>query len=130
MDDLSRAMSSAASGMDAQGLRLRLVSENIAGADVPGYRRRLVSFETAMDDRNEAMRVRPGRVRLDERPVASVLEPGHPMADGNGLRPGSNVDPIIELADAREASRAYEANLNLFEQARRMRGSLLDLLRR
>lgn len=130
MDDLVRAMGTAASGMDAQSLRLRLVSENISGADVPGFRRRLVAFETMMDGDAGTMRVRPGPLRLDRTPVDRVLEPGHPMADGAGMRPGSNVDPIIELADAREASRAYEANINLFEQARRMRGSLLDLLRR
>ncbi|MEO0761578.1 MAG: flagellar basal body rod C-terminal domain-containing protein, partial [Pseudomonadota bacterium] len=83
-----------------------------------------------MDQADGAVRISPGPVTLDRRPVADVLEPGHPMADARGMRPGSNVDPIIELADAREAHRAYEASLNVFEQARRMRGSLLDLLRR
>ncbi|MEM6972338.1 MAG: flagellar basal body rod C-terminal domain-containing protein [Pseudomonadota bacterium] len=130
MDDLTRAMTSASSGMNSQGLRLRLVSENIAGADVPGFRRRLTAFETGLEEASGAMRVAPGPVRLDQTPVGRVLEPGHPMADASGMRPGTNVDPIIELADARAASRAYEASLNVFEQARRMRGSLLDLLRR
>jgi flagellar basal-body rod protein FlgC len=37
---------------------------------------------------------------------------------------------IIEIADAREAQRSYEANLKMFEQTRKMSASLLDLLRR
>jgi len=42
----------------------------------------------------------------------------------------SNVDMMIELADAREAGRSYEANLSTFKQATQMYSSLLSLLRR
>ncbi len=37
---------------------------------------------------------------------------------------------LIELADAREAQRSYEANLKMFDQARQMSSSLMQLLRR
>ena len=37
---------------------------------------------------------------------------------------------MVEIADAREANRSYEANLKMFDQARQMASSLLDLLRR
>jgi flagellar basal-body rod protein FlgC len=37
---------------------------------------------------------------------------------------------MIEIADAREAQRSYEANLRLFDQARQMSQSLIGLLRR
>lgn len=52
------------------------------------------------------------------------------MADAQGYYDGSNVDLVIELADAREAGRSYEANLRMFEQSREMSGALLDLIRR
>lgn len=130
MDDLKRAMTTLASAMGAQSHRLRLVAENVAGADVPGFRRKLVAFETVMDRATGAATVAPGPVRLDPRDVAMVHEPGHPMADGQGMRPGSNVDPLVELADAREAHRGYEASLSLFQETRGMRAGLLDLLRR
>lgn len=130
MDDLKRAMAALSSGMQAQSLRLRLASENIANADVPGYRRKLVSFGTAYDRAAGIERVEPGPVRLDPREVAEVFEPGHPLANAQGMRPGTNVDPLIEIADAREAHRTYEASVSMFDQARRMRGSILELLRR
>ena len=52
------------------------------------------------------------------------------MADARGVVTLSNVNPLIELADAREAQRSYQANLSIFDQARRMHASTLDLLRR
>ena len=52
------------------------------------------------------------------------------MADADGNYDGSNVDIIIEMADAREAQRSYDANLKMFDQARQMSSSLMDLLRR
>jgi flagellar basal-body rod protein FlgC len=69
-------------------------------------------------------------VRLDRSALRQVYEPGHPLADETGHFDGSNVDLMIEMADAREAQRSYEANLKMFEQARQMSSSLMDLLRR
>jgi len=126
MNDLSTSLAFAASGMEAQANRLRLVSENIANADTPGYHRKLVTFENAMD----TGLVKLGDVRLDRSDLPKIYDPGHPMADAKGYYDGSNVDMVIELADAREAQRSYEANLRLFDQARQMTQSLFDLLRR
>jgi flagellar basal-body rod protein FlgC len=129
MTDLNDALRAATSGMQAQAARLRLVSENIANSDTPGYQRKLVSFETEMG-RNEAGIVVPGPVRLDSRTPERIYDPAHPMADADGYLEGSNVDLMIEMADAREAGRSYEANLKLFEQVREMQTALMDLLRR
>lgn len=126
MGDLVRALGMSASGMEAQATRLRHVSENIANADTPGYRRKIISFrEDAADGR-----VEPGPVRQDRRDLASIYDPGHPLADETGHYDGSNVDLVVEIADAREAQRSYEANLRMFDQARQMTQSLFDLLRR
>jgi flagellar basal-body rod protein FlgC len=52
------------------------------------------------------------------------------MAGEDGYYESSNVNLMIEIADAREAQRSYEANLRMFDQARQMTSSLLELLRR
>lgn len=111
--------------MEAQASRLRHVSENIANADTPGYRRKTVSFQEVA-----AGQVRTGPVRLDRSELRRIHDPAHPLADAGGNYNGSNVDLIVEMADAREAQRSYEANLRLFDQARQMASSLFDLLRR
>jgi flagellar basal-body rod protein FlgC len=126
MSDLLKSLSFAASGMEAQALRLRHVSENIANADTPGYHRKVVSFQEEFG----TGRVKVGPVTLDRGELLRVYDPGHPMADETGHYDGSNVDLVIEIADAREAQRSYEANLKMFDQARQMTQSLFDLLRR
>ncbi len=124
MADLISALAASASGMEAQSARLRHASENIANADTPGYRRKTVAF------RAEEGLVAAGPVRLDPAELRRIHDPGHPLADAEGNYSGSNVDLVIEIADAREAQRSYEANLRLFDQARQMTQSLFDLLRR
>jgi len=125
MSDLLQSLAVAASGMQAQTMRLRHVSENIANADTPGYHRKVISFGATV-----AGLVDPGKPRLDRSALAKIYQPGHPLADATGHYDGSNVDLVIEIADAREAQRSYEANLRMFDQARQMTQSLFDLLRR
>jgi flagellar basal-body rod protein FlgC len=130
MSEIGKTMAAAASGMAAQAARLRLSSENIANADTPGYRRKLVSFEATFERAGEARAVATGPLRLDETQLSRIHDPTHPLAGPDGYYDGSNVNLMVEIADAREANRSYEANLRMFEQARQMAGSLLELLRR
>lgn len=128
MSDFSHSLSASASALRAQASRLRHVSENISNADTPGYRRKTVPFEAMTEDGREM--VQAGRVKLDRRELSRIYDPGHPMADGSGHYLGSNVDLMIEIADAREAQRSYEANLKMFDQTRQMSSSLMELLRK
>ena len=130
MDGLHTSTSTSASGMRAQADRLRLTAENIANADTPGYRRKLTTFESVVRQGRETGQVTTGPVELDQRALESVYDPSHPLANAEGYYDGSNVDLVIEIADAREAQRSYEANLRMFDQARKMRSALLELLRR
>jgi flagellar basal-body rod protein FlgC len=74
--------------------------------------------------------VTTGPVRLDRSDRKEIHDPTHPLAGPDGYYQGSNVNLMVEIADAREANRSYEANLRMFDQARQMAGALLDLLRR
>ena len=130
MSDFSNSLTVSSSGLRAQAQRLRHASENIANADTPGYRRKAVSFEARALPGAEVTAVETGRVRLDRTALPRVFDPAHPLADAAGFYDGSNVDLVVEIADAREAQRSYEANLKMFDQARQMSKGLLDLLRR
>ena len=131
MTDFTQALSIAASGMRAQADRLRLSAENMANADTPGYRRKLTTFEAEMARGPDAGQVTTGPVTLDRRTeLTRIFDPSHPLADESGYHDGSNVDLVVEIADAREAQRSYEANLRMFDQARQMSQSLNELLRR
>jgi flagellar basal-body rod protein FlgC len=130
MSEFAKALNVTTSGLKAQATRLRHLSENISNADTPGYRRKLVPFEAQFSSREGVSLVETGRVQLDRSTLERVFDPSHPMADEEGYFDGSNVDLLIELSDAREAQRSYEANLKVFEQTRKMSSSLMELLRK
>jgi len=130
MNNLLQTLSVAASGMRAQAERLRLTSENIANVDTPGYHRKLTAFRGVYNQGTATGEVTTSGVILDRTKPRQVYDPGHPLANKAGYYESSNVNLMIEIADAREAQRSYEANLRMFDQTRQMASSLLNLLRR
>ena len=136
MDNLKSVLAVAASGMKAQGERLKVVSENVANAassgTTPGqepYRRKVISFEEMVDRESGASMVHVADVTRDDTDFDLRFDPAHPAADDKGFVQVSNVKTVLEMSNMREASRSYEANLNMFEAGRRMRSQLLDLLK-
>ena len=134
--DISSALTIAASGMRAQAARLQVTPENLANAQSTGlapggdpFRRRTVSFAERRDRGTGLELVAVGRYGEDATPFELRYQPGHPAADAAGYVKYPNVNPLIELADMREAQRSYEANLNVLQLARTMIGRTLDLLR-
>jgi len=134
--DLVKALAVSASGMSSQGVRLRVVAENLANAnstaEVPGgepYRRKLVSFRTVLDREAGVETVSVDRVGRDQSAFETRFDPGHPVADADGYVQLPNVKPMVELVDLREAQRTYEANLNALTAARTMLMRTIDLLR-
>lgn len=126
MSAFSTALDASASGLRAQATRIRHLSENIANADTPGYRRKTVPFQA----RDGGAEVAVGPLHLSRAPLPKIFDPAHPLADPSGHYEGANVDLVIEIADAREAQRSYEANLKMFDQTRQMSSDLLALLRK
>ncbi|EAQ02010.1 flagellar basal body rod protein [Pseudooceanicola batsensis HTCC2597] len=136
MDPLKSILTISASGMLAQGERLKVVSENVANASStamsPGedpYRRKTITFEELLDSESGVSTVGVSSIDRDDSDFSLRFEPSHPAADEQGFIKVSNVSPIMEMANMREASRSYEANMNLFEAARRMRSQVIDLLK-
>ncbi len=112
------------------------MAENVANAfsagSKPGedpYQRKIVSFETAIDPKTQASIVQVGEITFDETGFNIRYEPSHPAADENGFVKYPNVNPLIEMSNMREASRSYEANLTMLNNAREMRRALIDLLK-
>lgn len=136
IDPLRAATSIAGSGLDAQSLRLRVISENLANAQSTGptpgsdpYQRKVVTFTREFDRAMGASDVSVRSVGVDAAPFEVEHDPGNPAADDNGDVKLPNVNVLIEMADMREASRGYEADLQMVKQARSMTMMMLDLLR-
>lgn len=135
-DPLSASIGIAASGLHAQSSRLRILSENLANAQSTGstpgadpYRRKLISFEAMLDAANGAQGVKVGEISASEAPFLTEYNPDHPAADAEGNVKLPNVNMLVEMADMREATRSFEANLQVIKQARELISMTIDLLR-
>jgi flagellar basal-body rod protein FlgC len=136
IDPLQSSLRIAGSGLDAQSVRMRIISENIANAqstgDTPGsdpYSRQTVSFDNIVDRATGAPMVRVKSLGRDSSPFKVEHDPGNPAADAAGFVKLPNVDVMTELADMREANRTYEANLQVAKQSAELLGETVNVLK-
>ena len=136
MDPLVASLKVAASGLEAQSTRIRIVSENLANArstgDTPGadpFRRKTVTFAAELDRATGASLVQVERLGEDEGEFTTEYDPGNPAANEQGIVKMPNVNMLVEMADMREANRSYEANLQSIKQSRDLISATIDLLR-
>jgi flagellar basal-body rod protein FlgC len=136
LDPISAAFRIAASGLQAQSTRMRVVAENLANADSTGatpgadpYRRKLVTFDAALERASGATLVEVKRISDDQRPFKLQYDPSHPAADAQGVVKLPNVDRLVELADMKEANRSYQSCLQIWRQARELHALTLDLMK-
>ena len=134
--DLDRTMRIAASGMDIQTRRLRIVAENLANRDTtaekPGadpYRRKTISFANRFDRELGANAPKVRRISTDPREFNSRFDPTHPAADEKGYVKTPNISSTIEIMDMREAQRSYSANLSVLEVTRGMLTRTIEAMR-
>ena len=122
---------SAASALQAEKVRMEVISQNIANASTTStpeggpYRRQVVRFETIManqfDPNSAVQEVRVAGIENDSRPFRLIFQPGHPDADQKtGMVKYPNVSVHEEMADLIASSRTIEANLVVIRTARQM----------
>ena len=134
-------LDTASNGLEAQRLRMEIISENIANATTPGYKKKIPVFsqKTASpfsiimarqlgikeeDLANFLMGnqiskgVEVSQVLIDQSPGHKIHMPGHPKADENGDVEMSNVETLLEMLEMMYATRNYKANLSIVEMAK------------
>jgi len=124
----------AASALQAQQARMRVIAENLANADSVSttaggdpYQRQISVFAPE-EVQKGATGVKMTGVRPDATPFTIVHDPGNPAANANGDVKLPNVDPLTEALDMKEAQRAYEASLNVITTVRSMQMKTLNIL--
>ncbi len=146
------ALDISVSGLEAQRTRLNVISANIANSDAildPNgeanpYRRRIAMFSAGGPDRggrpgstDGAPGVRVAEIALDDAPFRAVWNPTHPAAameddPSKGVKKGyvyyPNVDREVEMVNALEALRSYEANIAAADASKSMMQTALRLI--
>lgn len=75
------------------------------------------------------MSVSVDKVVRDESEFKYKFDPSHPDANEEGYVAYPNVNPVIEMSNLIEATRAYQANVSAFQSAKSIAQSAIDLLK-
>lgn len=134
--DLMKAIELAAKGMKAQGVRMKVISENMANAETTAksadqdpYRRQIVTFKDEVNRADKTRAVAVDKITTDKSDFVLKYDPSHPAADDKGYVKMPNVNTLLEMMDMREAQRSYEANLGVIDVSKSMLIRTIDLLR-
>ena len=134
-------IASTTSALNAERIRMDIISQNIAnanttrGPDGKPYQRQEVAFETILNQQQAGLDAQPQNVQVahihkDASPPQMVYNPGHPDADANGMVAMPNVNIHQEMADLIASSRSFEANLAVIKNARAMALQALSIGKR
>jgi len=81
------------------------------------------------DSANPAiMSVKVDKVVRDESGFKMKYDPSNPDANKEGYVAYPNINPVIEMADLIEATRAYQANVAAFQSAKSMAQSAINII--
>ena len=135
-----------AKALQVHGKRIDVHAKNIANLDTPNYVRKIpvlnavddVSFQGVMNAMKEdvfgvgTLSYLQGGVSFTgivEDPTLGekIYKPGHPDADENGYIRQSNVNAMVDIADALVAQRAYEANLAVVNISKTMAQRAIEI---
>jgi flagellar basal-body rod protein FlgC len=127
MISLLSGIDSTAAALDAERIRMDVVSQNIAnidtthGPDGKPYQRQQVRFESVLNAAQSGLsptqKVQIARIEKDSRPPKMVYMPGHPDANAQGMVATPDINIHEEMVDMITASRTYEANLAVAKNA-------------
>ena len=138
------------SGLTAQRLRMDLISSNVANATTTRtpeggpYRRKRAIFAPEnirpnyksplvpeRIDRGLGQGVRVIKIEDDMSPFRLVYDPTHPDAIKTGPKMGyvemPNINIVMEMTDLISASRSYEANITMINNAKSMYNRALEI---
>jgi flagellar basal-body rod protein FlgC len=133
MINLLPGIDSTSAALNAERIRMDVVSENIAnmnvtrGPDGKPYQRQQVVFESVLRAQQNAdcsgsgpQTVQIARVEKDQRPPIMVYNPSHPDANAQGMVAMPDISIHQEMVDMISGSRAFEANLAVIKNAKEM----------
>lgn len=135
-----------AGGLRAHGKRIEIAAKNVANMDTPNYVRKIrvlnatedISFAGLLNTMKEDVfgvgtipflegGVKFSGVIEDPTPAEKIYRPGHPDADNEGYVRMSNVNPMVDIADATLAQRAYEASLGVMSITKAMASRAVEI---
>jgi len=139
------ALDISASGLTAERTRMDVTAQNLAnaqttrGANGQPYQRQVVVLQQiggfgqalsgAMGNTAAPGGVQVAAIANDSTPNQLVYDPGNPDANAQGYVRLPNVNPVTEMVDMIDESRAYESDVTAMQTTKTMYQKTLDLLK-
>ncbi len=142
---INRAMDISVSGILAEKTHMELIASNMANINATRtqdggvYKRKVavysetpLSFESQLSRAQSKLAGKAGGVSVKvvddlASPMQKVYNPGHPDADVNGYVSLPNVSLATEMTDLIYSSKLYEANITVFNAAKKMGQDALQI---
>lgn len=112
-----KSLHKSAAGMNAQTMRMSIISQNMAHADTvigpgkPGYKRQIPVFKDVWSEQVGTNVVRVVDSVPDVKaPEVKEYDPTHPFADADGYITKPPIRPMIEMTDMVNAKYAHYLN--------------------
>jgi flagellar basal-body rod protein FlgC len=138
------SLSTSASGLSAQRLRMNLISNNLANINTTKteeggpYQRKdaVFSAEPMNSEFGAALsrqlssgltEVKVASIQTDNRPPILKYDPEHPDANEEGYVGMPNINIVEEMVNMISASRSYEANVTAIGTTKEMVNQALDI---
>lgn len=133
MKSLENILNMAASGMSAESIKLNTIASNLANAGSVGssedttYHSKNAIFSEitnplpGISDSDQPLGgVRVTDVKSSSKPLQKRYEPTNPQANAEGFVYVTDVNPIEQMTNMIEASRSYQANVEIMNSAKSM----------
>jgi len=141
--DISSIFDISAAGMNLERMRLEVSALNLAnanttrGADGQPFSPLQVVVHSGMTPFDAVFNAMSGAGLTQSGPVGQVqaadisprqvYDPGHPDADANGFVSYPGINPVSEMVHLMAVTRAYEANVRVFNAGRTMALKALEI---
>lgn len=144
LDALFNTIKISGTGTQAQRLRMNAIASNLANVNSTRtpeggpYKRKVPIFEEVFDQtlrseydpREDTFNgVQVSGIVDAQDCLKQVFDPGHPDANKDGYVTIPNINTMDEMVNLIDASRAYEANLSVMRNTRRIINDTITLLR-
>ncbi|RDU59131.1 flagellar basal body rod protein FlgC [Helicobacter marmotae] len=99
-----------------------------------GKDNQLLKYEDPLSEGDLGLEPKPAimsvyiqKIARDDREPLMKYDPSHPDANSEGYVAYPNVNPVVEMADLIEATRAYQANVAAFQSAKNMASNAITM---
>lgn len=127
-DPLKTTQKVATKGLEANQIRTRVTTENMANADTPNYVPKDVYLRAKPETMNGPAYVKVHKIERNPNKVERTYDPSNPMADAQGMVSKPKIDPLLMMMDIQTTRISSERLMKSYQAATDMRHRMSKMM--